>query len=60
MLIIKKLMNKDSSINYGGVSKCCSAPIKADCADEGTCCFVCQKCFKAADIKKSMNIQKGR
>lgn len=34
----------------GDRSDCCYAPAKTDCADEGTCCFVCQKCGKPCGI----------
>lgn len=30
-------------------TNCCNAEIKTDCADEGTCCYVCTKCNKACD-----------
>lgn len=32
------------------LSNCCKAPVKTDCADEGTCCYVCSKCNEATDI----------
>lgn len=27
-------------------SKCCKAEMRAECADEGTCCYICQECKK--------------
>jgi hypothetical protein len=32
------------------ISDCCKAEIKTDCADEGTCCFICTACDKPCDI----------
>ena len=60
-----KRPNKNSSINHAGVSKCCKAPIKVACGDDGdisgsdikvnemgrTCWVECQKCFKDCDIE---------
>jgi hypothetical protein len=31
-------------------SSCCQVEIKTSCADEGTCCYVCEKCGKPCDI----------
>jgi hypothetical protein len=35
------------------LSNCCAAPAKVDCADEGTCCYMCEKCGKACDVVNS-------
>lgn len=32
------------------LSNCCEAKMRTDCADEGTCCFICEKCNKPCDI----------
>ena len=32
-------------------SNCCNAPVKSSCADEGTCCYVCEACNEACDVK---------
>lgn len=44
------------------LSKCCNAKIKAECADEGTCCYVCQNCKAGCDFYDSTTKQnaKGR
>lgn len=31
------------------VSKCCRSTFHSDCADEGTCCYVCDNCGKPCD-----------
>lgn len=36
-----------TQINH--VSKCCGYPLRTDCADEGTCCYVCSRCKKPTD-----------
>ncbi len=30
-------------------SNCCNEPTYTDCADEGTCCYMCSKCNKSCD-----------
>lgn len=32
-------------------SKCCKAEVRAECADEGTCVYVCKKCEKPTDFE---------
>lgn len=34
------------------VSKCCKASFHSETADEGTACYVCDKCTKACDIEQ--------
>lgn len=38
-----------SSTTGPSLSSCCGAPIKAHYADEGTGCYLCEKCGKACD-----------
>jgi hypothetical protein len=41
------------------LSKCCKAKIRADCEDEGTCCYTCKKCGKPCDfLEKPMTTKK--
>ncbi len=32
-------------------SNCCNAPVTTNCADEGTCCFICTKCDKPCSFQ---------
>ena len=34
------------------VSDCCHEELLTDCADEGTCCYICKKCGKPCDPVK--------
>ncbi len=35
-----------------GLSNCCHATVKVDTEDEGTSCYVCEKCGMACDLVK--------
>jgi hypothetical protein len=32
------------------LSNCCGSPVKVDCSDEGTCCYLCEKCGFDCDV----------
>jgi hypothetical protein len=32
------------------LSNCCGSPVKVDCSDEGTCCYLCEMCGKGCDL----------
>ena len=40
------------------LSNCCGAAVKVDCADEGTCCHLCEKCGQACDLKQKEAMKK--
>lgn len=42
-------MSKEPYKKFPRVSSCCKVSTRVDCADEGTCCYICTKCQKPCD-----------
>ena len=46
----KRTINLNNEELESMESECCGYEVYVDCGDEGTCCFMCQKCHSACNV----------